>query len=75
MGDRGYNCPICGGSLVPLAHCKLRCRNCGLTEDCSDLFEGSAAAYSRPAADETSGDIDAPLHFPQPVIPDDPALN
>ncbi|MCG3181016.1 MAG: hypothetical protein BIFFINMI_03383 [Phycisphaerae bacterium] len=42
MNQTSYDCPICGVGMARLAHCKLRCPNCGLTEDCTDLFEGSA---------------------------------
>ena len=44
MSDQSYDCPVCGTGMARLAHCKLRCPNCGLTEDCTDLFAGSALA-------------------------------
>ena len=28
-------CEICGGPTLEL-HCKIQCRNCGYTRDCSD---------------------------------------
>ena len=30
-------CDVCGGGPVYELHCKIICRNCGYTRDCSDL--------------------------------------
>lgn len=35
MRSWNTNCIVCGGQ-ENLIHCKLRCRNCGATRDCSD---------------------------------------
>jgi hypothetical protein len=57
-----YGCPLCGAEMHRAPHCRLRCDNCGYTEDCSDLFEGSAAVYNLPTqpGTEPQGDGDAP---------------
>ncbi len=30
-----FECDVCGGPVYEL-HCKIICRNCGYTRDCSD---------------------------------------
>ena len=39
-------CPICGHGTEAV-QCRLICRNCGYTEDCSDLFPADPPACRR----------------------------
>jgi uncharacterized Zn finger protein (UPF0148 family) len=59
VSEQTYTCPLCGGEMLKLAHCKVRCPNCGMTEDCSDLFEGSARARSNVAAPKQPAEPEA----------------
>lgn len=34
--DQHVECEVCGGVMLYAAGCKLRCRRCGYTRDCSD---------------------------------------
>ncbi|MBN1488983.1 MAG: hypothetical protein JXA69_03620 [Phycisphaerae bacterium] len=49
-------CPICGHGTEAV-QCRLICRNCGYTEDCSDLFPADPPACRRRQTRTTAASV------------------